>query len=60
MQEPLLTKKMCEEHGIMMWQTIDPSVFTDEDGASYLLILIAWDGQDAVVPGSQYPVFLIF
>ncbi len=46
MQEPLLTKKMCEEHGIMMWQTIDPSVFTDEDGASYLLF---GNGHAAVV-----------
>lgn len=37
MQEPLITKKMCMERGIMMGQTIDPSVFTDEDGSSYLL-----------------------
>ncbi|MDE7325557.1 MAG: family 43 glycosylhydrolase [Lachnospiraceae bacterium] len=46
MQEPLLTKRMCEEHGILMGQTIDPSVFTDEDGASYLLF---GNGHAAVV-----------
>lgn len=37
MQKPLITKKMCMERGIAMGQTIDPSVFTDEDGSSYLL-----------------------
>ncbi len=36
-EEPLITKKICMEQGIAMGQTIDPSVFTDEDGAAYLL-----------------------
>ncbi len=45
MNEPLITKKICIEHGIAMGQTIDPSVFTDEDG-SYLLF---GNGNAAVV-----------
>jgi GH43 family beta-xylosidase len=42
--EPLLTKTICSN--INMGQTIDPYVFTDEDGASYLLF---GNGYPAVV-----------
>lgn len=35
--EPLITKKMCISNGIVMGQAIDPSIFTDDDGTSYML-----------------------
>lgn len=37
MPEPLMTMDICKEHNVTMGQTIDPSVFTDEDGTAYLL-----------------------
>lgn len=37
MEQPLVTVAQCNAHGIELWQAIDPSVFTDEDGHSYLL-----------------------
>lgn len=43
---PLITRQMCVERGIAMGQTIDPSVFTDEDGTPYLLF---GNGNAAVV-----------
>lgn len=45
-KEPLITRRMCAERGIAMGQTIDPSVFTDEDGTAYLLF---GNGNAAVV-----------
>lgn len=47
MPEPLLTIDMCREQRIAMGQTIDPSVFTEEDGTSYLLF---GNGAAAIVP----------
>ena len=35
--EPLITAEQCRKLGISMGQAIDPSVFTEEDGTSYLL-----------------------
>ena len=37
MPEPLMTVAMCREYGVSMGQAIDPSIFTDEDGTSYML-----------------------
>ncbi len=37
MPQPIVTKKLCAEHGVLIGQAIDPSVFTDEDGCAYLL-----------------------
>lgn len=34
--EPLLTVDMCRSAGVSMGQAIDPSIFTDEDGTSYI------------------------
>lgn len=34
--EPLISIKTCNDAGISMGQAIDPSVFTDKDGTSYL------------------------
>ena len=36
-EEALITKKLCTANGIVMGQAIDPSIFTDEDGSSYML-----------------------
>lgn len=46
MEKPLITVELCVAHGIELWQAIDPSVFTDEDGSSYLLF---GNGSAAVV-----------
>lgn len=46
MEQPLMTVEICASHGIEMWQAIDPSVFTEEDGSSYLLF---GNGKAAVV-----------
>lgn len=35
--EPLMTVAMCKEADVSMGQAIDPSIFTDEDGTSYML-----------------------
>lgn len=35
--EALMTVDMCRAAGVSMGQAIDPSIFTDEDGTSYLL-----------------------
>lgn len=35
--EPLLTTDMCKAAGVSMGQAIDPSIFTDDDGTSYIL-----------------------
>lgn len=35
--EALMTVDMCKKAGVNMGQAIDPSIFTDEDGTSYLL-----------------------
>lgn len=37
MGEPLMTVAMCKEAGVNMGQAIDPSIFTDDDGTSYIL-----------------------
>lgn len=36
LDKPLVTVNMCKEAGVSMGQAIDPSVFTDKDGTSYL------------------------
>ena len=46
MPEPLMTMDICRKYGISMGQTIDPSIFTDEDGISYMLF---GNGDGAVV-----------
>lgn len=46
LEKPLITVGTCAAHGIDMWQAIDPSVFTDEDGSSYMLF---GNGRAAVV-----------
>jgi len=33
---PLLTVSMCRNAGVSMGQAIDPSIFTDDDGTSYI------------------------
>ncbi len=35
--EPLMTTDMCKAAGVSMGQAIDPSIFTDTDGKSYIL-----------------------
>ena len=35
--EALMTVSMCRNAGVNMGQAIDPSIFTDDDGTSYLL-----------------------
>ncbi len=35
--EPLMTVAMCKATGVNMGQAIDPSIFTDVDGTSYIL-----------------------
>lgn len=35
--EALMTVDMCRKAGVSMGQAIDPSIFTDDDGTSYLL-----------------------
>lgn len=35
--EPLMTVAMCEKVNVDMGQAIDPSIFTDDDGKSYIL-----------------------
>ena len=37
MDTPLMTVAMCKEYGVSMGQAIDPSIFTDDDGTSYML-----------------------
>lgn len=37
MGEPLMTVDMCKDAGVKMGQAIDPSIFTDVDGTSYIL-----------------------
>lgn len=44
--QPLITPEMCTNAGVSMGQTIDPSVFTDDDGKSYLYF---GNGKAAVV-----------
>ena len=34
--EALITVDMCKQAGIKMGQAIDPSIFTDDDGTSYI------------------------
>jgi beta-xylosidase len=47
---PLITPEIAAKEGVSMWQTIDPSVFTDDDGRSYLLF---GNGSAAVVELNQ-------
>ncbi len=35
--EPIMTVDMCKKRGVSMGQAIDPSIFTDDDGKSYML-----------------------
>ncbi len=35
--EALITVNMCRDAGVNMGQAIDPSIFTDDDGTSYIL-----------------------
>ena len=35
-EEALITVDMCKQAGIKMGQAIDPSIFTDDDGTSYI------------------------
>lgn len=35
--DPLMTVAMCQKAGVSMGQAIDPSIFTDDDGTSYIL-----------------------
>ena len=35
--EPLMTVDICKKYGVSMGQAIDPSIFTDDDGTSYML-----------------------
>lgn len=44
--EPLLTIEMVNRQNLQMWQTIDPSVFIEDDGTAYLLF---GNGTPAVV-----------
>lgn len=37
MPKPLMTVEICKAHGVRMGQAIDPSIFTEEDGTSYML-----------------------
>lgn len=37
MKEPLITPELITSENVSMWQTIDPSVFIDDDGTPYLL-----------------------
>ncbi len=37
MDEPLMTVDICKKYGVAMGQAIDPSIFTDDDGTSYML-----------------------
>jgi len=37
MDQPLMTVSMCKEYEVSMGQAIDPSIFTDDDGTSYML-----------------------
>nr|MCR5153357.1 family 43 glycosylhydrolase [Lachnospiraceae bacterium] len=46
MDTPLLTMAICKEAGVEMGQTIDPSIFTDDDGTSYVLF---GNGRAAIV-----------
>ncbi len=36
-EQPLMTVEMCKAAGVSMGQAIDPSIFTDDDGKSYIL-----------------------
>lgn len=38
MPEPLITPEILEAEGIFVGQTIDPSIFMDDDGSTYLLL----------------------
>ncbi len=44
--EPLVTMAKCQAAGISMGQTIDPSIFTEDDGTSYMLF---GNGKAAIV-----------
>lgn len=44
--EPLMTVAICKKYGVSMGQAIDPSIFTDDDGTSYMLF---GNGNAAVV-----------
>lgn len=44
--EPLMTVAICKKYGVAMGQAIDPSIFTDDDGTSYMLF---GNGNAAVV-----------
>jgi beta-xylosidase len=44
--EPILTPEIINQYNISMWQTIDPSVFIDNDGTPYLFF---GNGAPAVV-----------
>lgn len=46
MPEPLMTVEMCRQQKVSMGQAIDPSIFTDDDGTSYMLF---GNGDAAVV-----------
>lgn len=44
--EPIVTLDDCKNEGINMGQTIDPSIYTEEDGTSYMLF---GNGSPAIV-----------
>lgn len=44
--KPLMTVAICKKYGVAMGQAIDPSIFTDDDGTSYMLF---GNGNAAVV-----------
>lgn len=46
MKEPLLTYSRCEAAGVKMGQVIDPQIFTEDNGTSYLLF---GNGEPALV-----------
>lgn len=46
LDKPLITKDICKEYGVTVGQTIDPSVFTEDDGTSYLVF---GNGRAAIV-----------
>lgn len=45
-EKPLITMDLCDREGIEMGQCIDPSIYTEEDGTSYMLF---GNGKAAIV-----------
>ncbi|MBO5302999.1 MAG: family 43 glycosylhydrolase [Lachnospiraceae bacterium] len=60
-EEPLVTMELCGTEGVTMGQCIDPSIFTEEDGTSYMLfgngnaaIVQLGDDMISTVPGTMH------